>query len=52
MTLSDGGRIPILSDTSPCVLRLNQLNNVFKVYDPIQFSLEHLFGAPFGAYST
>jgi D-lactate dehydrogenase len=42
MTLSDGGRIPILSDTSPCVLRLNQLNNVFKVYDPIQFSLEHL----------
>jgi len=44
MELSDGGRIPILADTSPCVLRLNQSDALFKVYDPIQFSLQHLLG--------
>jgi D-lactate dehydrogenase len=40
--LSDGGRIPILCDTSPCMLRIQQLDSLLRFYDPIEFALEHL----------
>jgi D-lactate dehydrogenase len=40
--LSDGGRIPILCDTSPCMLRMQQLDPLLRFYDPFEFALEHL----------
>jgi D-lactate dehydrogenase len=42
MGLSEDGKIPILSDTSPCILRLQQTDSLLRFYDPIQFALEHL----------
>ncbi len=44
LDLSDGGKIPILADTSSCVLRLQDSDSLLKVFDPIEFSLAHLSG--------
>ena len=44
MGLSNEGEIPILSDTSPCMLRLQQSMTSLSLFDPIQFALEHLAG--------
>ncbi len=42
LDLSDGGNIPIVADTSPCILKLQDSDSLLKVFDPILFSLEHL----------
>ncbi len=43
MTASDGGRIPILCDMSPCLLHMKEtLVKELKLYEPIEFALNHL----------
>ncbi len=40
---SDDGMIPVLCDTSPCLLRMKEnLDSKLKLYEPIEFVLEFL----------
>ena len=40
---SDGGRLPILCDTSPCLHHMKQtLDPALKLYEPIEFTLTYL----------
>ncbi len=40
---SDDGKIPVLCDTSPCLLRMKEnLDTTLKLYEPIEFVLEFL----------
>ena len=43
LEISDGGRIPILCDTSPCLLHMKQtLDTRLELFEPIEFTLVHL----------
>jgi len=43
MTASDGGRLPILCDTSPCLHHMkNTLDPSLDLYEPIEFTLKYL----------
>lgn len=43
---SENGAIPVLCDTSPCLYRMREtLDKRLKLYEPIEFTLEHLTGA-------
>jgi len=40
---SDGGRLPVLCDTSPCLLHMREtLDSRLDLYEPIGFTLSHL----------
>ena len=40
---TDNGRIPVLSETSPCLLHMREtLDARLKLYEPVQFALEYL----------
>ena len=43
---TDNGRIPVLSETSPCLLHMREtLDARLKLYEPVQFALEYLVPA-------
>jgi D-lactate dehydrogenase len=43
---TDGGRIPVLTETSPCLLHMREtLGSRFTLYEPIGFALEQLVPA-------
>ncbi|MEN8156819.1 MAG: FAD-binding and (Fe-S)-binding domain-containing protein [Bacteroidota bacterium] len=40
---SEGGRIPVLSDTSPCIYRMKKvMTEELKLYEPVEFIHDHL----------
>jgi D-lactate dehydrogenase len=40
---SDGGRLPVLVDTSPCLYRMKKvMNRRLRLLDPVEFTLTHL----------
>ncbi len=43
MAASEGGKIPVLSETSPCLLHMKEtLSKSLRFYEPVEFTLEHL----------
>jgi D-lactate dehydrogenase len=43
LTVSQGGQLPILCDTGPCVYRLRQtMDSRLKIYEPVEFILNFL----------
>lgn len=42
---SDGGRLPVLCDTSPCIHRMKKVfSGKLKLYEPVEFIHDHLLG--------
>ncbi len=45
LAVTENGRYPVLSETSPCLLHMREtLDSRLKLYEPIGFALEHLQG--------
>lgn len=43
LKVSDNGSVPVLCDTSPCLYRMKEtLDKRLKLYEPIEFALDHL----------
>ena len=46
LAATDNGRIPVLSETSPCLAHMREtLDPCLKLYEPIQFALEYIVPA-------
>lgn len=46
LAATDHGKIPVLSETSPCLLHMREtLDSRLKLYEPVEFALEHLVPA-------
>ncbi|MDL2210449.1 FAD-binding oxidoreductase [Desulfovibrio sp. OttesenSCG-928-O18] len=46
LAASENGAIPVLTETSPCLLHMREtLDSRLKLYEPIEFALEHLVPA-------
>jgi D-lactate dehydrogenase len=45
LSATDGGRLPVLVDTSPCLFRMKKvMDRRLSLLDPVEFTLTHLMG--------